>query len=258
MGTLWPMEKEPLSNRIAVVTGASSGIGEATATALAARGAKVALVARRKERLDALAGRIREAGGHALALAVDIGDREAVFRAAEVVASELGVVDLLVNNAGVMLPAPIAERQHGDWSKMIDLNVTGVLTGIEAFLEPLVAAGAKGRADVINVSSIAAALTFPSFGVYCATKAAVTHLSRNLRTELGPKGVRVSVIEPGLVTTELADHVTDEGAKAWIEGARGSIEFLRAEDIAEAIAFTASLPARVNISEITVLPTQQV
>jgi NADP-dependent 3-hydroxy acid dehydrogenase YdfG len=251
--------EKTLDGRIAVVTGASSGIGEATALELARRGAKVAVLARRKSRLDALVAKIAAAGGRALALGVDIADGAAVTRAAEVIAAELGAVDLVVNNAGLMLAAPIGERRREDWKQMIDLNVTGVLHVVDAFVEPLVRAAAAGRAaDLVNVSSVGAVGVFPAFAVYCATKAAVSHLSRNLRADLSPKGVRVAVIEPGLVDTELQSHVTDAGASAWLEGARTQLEWLRGEDIAATVAFAAGLPRHVNLAEIRVLPTQQV
>ncbi|XYH97771.1 SDR family oxidoreductase [Sorangium sp. So ce1128] len=249
----------PLAGRIAVVTGASSGIGEATARKLAEQGAAVALLARRKDRLQALAEGIRAAGGRALALAVDATDRTAVADAARSIAAELGTVDLVVNNAGVMLPSGVEEHRIADFEQMIDLNVTGVMRVVDAFVDPLVAAAGKGGpSDLINISSVAAHGVFATFAVYCATKAAVTHLSRNLRAELGPKRVRVSVIEPGFVDTELQSHMTDANAKAWIASARQQITWLTADDLANTIAFTAGLPRHVNLSHVTIMPTQQV
>jgi NADP-dependent 3-hydroxy acid dehydrogenase YdfG len=251
-------QSSALAGRIAVVTGASSGIGVATARKLAAQGAAVALLARRKERLDALAADIHAAGGRALPLLVDTAKAGSVAQAAKVIASELGTVDLVVNNAGVMLPSGVEEHRVADFEQMIDVNLTGVVRIVDAFVEPLLAAAEKGgRADLINVSSVGAHGVFAHFAVYCATKAAVTHLSRNLRAELGPKHVRVSVIEPGLVETELQGHMTDEGAKQWIAGMRKQLTWLTAADLAETVAFTAGLPRHVNLERVTIVPTQQ-
>jgi NADP-dependent 3-hydroxy acid dehydrogenase YdfG len=252
-------ESLALAGRIAVVTGASSGIGEATARKLAAEGASVALLARRKARLDALAADIRGAGGRALALAVDTANADAVAQAARVIAAELGTVDLVVNNAGVMLPSGIDEHRISDAEQMIDVNFTGVVRIVDAFVDPLLSAAQKGgRADLVNVSSIGAHGVFANFAVYCATKAAVTHLSRNLRAELGPKHVRVTIVEPGLVDTELQGHMTHEGAKEWIASTRKQITWLTSADIADTIAFTVGLPRHVNLERVTIMPTQQV
>ncbi|AUX26398.1 short-chain dehydrogenase [Sorangium cellulosum] len=249
----------PLAGRIAVITGASSGIGEAAARKLAEQGAAVALLARRKERLDSLAADLRAAGGRALPLAVDATDRAAVAEAARTIAGELGAVDLVLNNAGVMLPSGVDEHRVADFEQMIAVNLTGVMRIVDAFVDPLVAAARKGGpSDLINISSIGAHGVFTNFAVYCATKAAVTHLSRNLRAELGPKHVRVSVIEPGFVNTELQSHMTDEAAKAWIAEEKRRITWLTAADVANTIAFTAGLPRHVNLPQITIMPTQQV
>ncbi|WP_329395027.1 SDR family oxidoreductase [Streptomyces melanogenes] len=248
----------PLSGRVAVVTGASSGIGEATAEHLAQLGAHVAVLARRTERLEQLVARIAKNGGQALALAVDVTDAAAVRAAADRVAAEFGSTDLLFNNAGVMLPAPIEELATGQWQHQIDLNITGLMNVIGAFTPQLVkAAEERGVADLINTSSIAAQNIFPNFAVYSATKAYVTHLSRHLRAELGAKKVRVSAIEPGIVATELQSHVTDDGALAWLEGSKETIEWLTPEDIAETVAFVAALPPRANLQQVTIMPTAQ-
>lgn len=248
----------PLSGRVAVVTGASSGLGEASAEHLASLGARVAVLARRAERLDDLVARIEKNGGQALALTVDVTDPTAVQAAADRVAAELGGADLLFNNAGVMLPAPVEELATDQWRQQIDLNVNGLMHAIAAFTPQLVASAAeRGVADLINTSSIAAQNIFPTFAVYSATKAYVSHLSRHLRTELGPKNVRVSALEPGIVGTELQGHVTDAGARAWLDGARESMEWLVPQDIAETVGFIASLPPRVNVQQVTVMPTGQ-
>ena len=247
-----------LTGRVAVVTGASSGIGEATAKRLAASGAAVALLARRADRLAVAVKEIEAAGGRALALAVDVTDAAAVRAAAERVATQLGTVDLLFNNAGVMLPAPVTEVAAEQWQRQIDLNISGLMNAIGAFVPQLVAAAAeKGVADLVNTSSIAAQNIFANFAVYSGTKAYVTHLSRTLRAELGQKDVRVSAIEPGLVGTELQSHVTDQGALDWLADSRHAVAWLTPEDVAETVAFLAGQPARVNLQQVTIMPTRQ-
>ncbi|MER6304645.1 SDR family oxidoreductase [Streptomyces sp. NPDC001657] len=247
-----------LSGRVAVVTGASSGIGEASAEHLAGLGARVVVLARRAERLAELVARIEKNGGEALALAVDVTDAAAVQAAADRVAAQLGGADLLFNNAGVMLPAPVEELATDQWQRQIDLNITGLMNVIGAFTPQLVtAAGERGVADLVNTSSIAAQNIFPNFAVYSATKAYVTHLSRHLRAELGAKNVRVSALEPGIVGTELQSHVTDAGALEWLEGSKQAMEWLTPQDIAQTVGFLASLPPRVNLQQVTIMPTRQ-
>ncbi|WP_280257726.1 SDR family oxidoreductase [Nocardia wallacei] len=250
--------QKTLAGRVAVVTGASSGIGAATAERLAAAGARVAVLARRAGRLEQLVARIERSGGTALALAVDVTDAQVVRNAAERVAAELGTADLLFNNAGVMLPAPVEELPVEQWQRQIDLNVTGLMNTIGAFVPQLIAAAAdKGVADLINTSSIAAQNIFPNFAVYSGTKAYVTHLSRTLRAELGAKDVRVAALEPGIVGTELQGHVTDPGAQDWLEASKQSMTWLHPEDIAAAVEFLAAQPARVNLQQVTIMPTRQ-
>jgi NADP-dependent 3-hydroxy acid dehydrogenase YdfG len=252
------MSNRTLTGRVAVVTGASSGIGEATAEHLAALGAKVAVLARRVDRLEDLVGRIEQRDGTALALAADVTDAAALRAAADRVRSELGTADLLFNNAGVMLPAPIEELAVDQWQRQIDLNITGLMNAIAAFVPQLVEAAAeRGVADLVNTSSIAAQNIFPNFAVYSGTKAFVSHLSRHLRTELGPKKVRVAAIEPGIVGTELQSHVTDQGAQDWLEGSKETIEWLTPQDVAETIGFLATLPPRANLQQVTIMPTAQ-
>ncbi|MER6067185.1 SDR family oxidoreductase [Streptomyces sp. NPDC001792] len=248
----------PLEGRVAVVTGASSGIGEASAEHLASLGAKVAVLARRAERLDDLVVRIGKNGGTAVAIAVDVTDAAAVQAAADRVQAELGGADLLLNNAGVMLPAPLEELRADQWQRQIDLNISGLMNVIGAFTPQLVrAAQERGVADLINTSSSAAQNLYPTFAVYAGTKAFVSHLSKHLRVELGPKKVRVGVIEPGIVGTELQDHVTDTGAREWLEGSKDTIDWLQSIDIAQTVGFIASLPLRVNLPQVFIMPTAQ-
>jgi NADP-dependent 3-hydroxy acid dehydrogenase YdfG len=251
-------ENQTLAGRVAVVTGASSGIGAATARALAAKGAAVALTARRQDRLDALAAEITAAGGRAAAYALDVTDPDATAAVAGRVATDLGAVDLVFANAGVMLPEPIEQLRRDQWDHQIDLNLRGLLYTLEAFLPSLVEAAAEGRpADLVGTSSIAGVHLFPGFAVYSATKAFVSHLTDHLRAELGPKNVRATAIEPGIVQTELQGHVTDAGVQAWLADAAASMELLQADDVARVVAFIAEQPRHVNLSHVRIMPTQQ-
>ena len=253
------MSYENLAGRTAVVTGAASGIGEAVAVALAAQGAKVALLARRAERLEAVVGKIRADGGQALAVVADVTDGASVDAAVERVHEAYGSVDLVVNNAGVMLPNPIEEARVDEWQRMIDTNVTGVLRVIGAFAEDLTAAAAQGRsADLVNVSSIGAHITgFTNYAVYGATKAAVTHLSALLRSEFGPRDVRVTNIEPGLTESELVSHIDNDGLREQVGGMIDAVGTLSSAEVADVVAYVTSRPRHVNLRQIMVLPTRQ-
>lgn len=253
------IKDKSLEGRVAVVTGASSGIGEATAERLAALGARVALLARRTDRLDAAVQRITDAGGTAIAVPTDVTDRSQVLAAARRVGDELGDADLVFANAGVQLISEITDLKVEDWDAQIDLNIKGVMHTIQAFVPALEAAGAAGRAsDLIVTSSIAATRVLPKFQVYSGTKAYLSQLTRLLRTELGPKGVRVATVEPGMVDTELPDHVTDPDASGLMADLLEQIEVLQSPDVAETVAFIAAVPRHVNLTEITILPTAQV
>jgi NADP-dependent 3-hydroxy acid dehydrogenase YdfG len=249
----------PLTGRVAVVTGASSGIGEATAERLAQLGAKVALLARRSERIDAAADRINAAGGTAIAITTDVTDRAALQAAANRIDAELGHVDLVFANAGIQLISEIVDLKVEDWDTQIDLNIKGVMNTIQAFVTSLVDAAEAGKtADLITTSSIAATRVLEKFQVYSGTKAYISQLTRLLRTELGRKNVRVSTIEPGMVDTELPDHVTDPDASKLMADLIDQIDVLRSEDVAETVAFIAAVPKHVNLTEITILPTAQI
>jgi len=244
----------PLEGRVAVVTGASSGIGEATARALAAGGARVALLARRRDRLEALAGEL----GDAVAIEADVRRSEDIAAAADAVAARFGRPDLVVANAGVMLAERFVTQPADDQDRMVDINVTGVIRTARAFLPELREAAAEGRpADLVTVSSIAAHQRFHDYAVYCATKAAVTALAQGLRLELGPEGVRVTNVEPGLVESELAGHVTEPAAAEFLTQWRDSIGPIRADQLADTIAYAVSRPAGVNVPHLQVQPTKQ-
>ncbi|ROP52752.1 SDR family oxidoreductase [Streptomyces sp. PanSC9] len=252
------MSYENLSGRTAVVTGAASGIGEAVALQLAAQGARVALLARRTDRLDAVVEKIRADGGRALAVTADVTDDASVEAARELVHETFGAVDLVVNNAGVMLPNPVGAGRLDEWQRMLDTNVTGVLRIIRAFTADLVAAATEGRtADLVNVSSIGAHVPFPDYAVYGATKAAVTYLSQSLRTEFGPRDVRVTNIEPGLTDTELKTHVDSAELAGQLDGMFDAIGGLAAAEVADVVAYVTSRPRHVNLRQIVVLPTRQ-
>lgn len=249
----------PLAGRTAVVTGASSGIGAATARRLVAGGASVALLSRREDRLKDLADELLPtAAGRVLPVAADLADTESIAAAARTVTSALGRVDLVVANAGVMLGAPFATAGTDEWDRMIDVNLRGLLHTARAFTADLVTAAAEGRpADLVHVGSVAGHLLYPNWSVYSATKAAVAHLTRNLRAELGPLGVRVKNVEPGVTVTELGDDMRDDDMRTSLAGMRTTLHPLSADDIAETIAFAVAAPAHVNVAELVVVPVQQ-
>ncbi|MFE4823323.1 SDR family oxidoreductase [Streptomyces sp. NPDC056704] len=233
-------------------------MGAVTAERLAELGATVVVLARRKERLDSLVKNIEAAGGTALALAVDVTDRAAVQSAADQVAERFGKADLVFNSAGVQLISGIEELKVDDWQRQIDLNITGLMNVIAAFLPRLTDSATQGKAaDLINTSSIAATRILAKFSIYSGTKAYISHLTRLLRVELGPKMVCVATIEPGMVDTELPDHVTDPDASKLMADLIHDIDYLQSADIAETVAFMAAVPRHVNLTEITIMPTAQ-
>ena len=247
-----------LEGTVALVTGASSGIGEATAVALAAEGASVAVAARRRARLAALAARIGDAA-RVLVLETDVTDEDQARAMVERTVAELGRLDTLVNNAGVMLLGPVEDAPVEEWRRMVELNVLGLLYATHAALPHLLEAAAAGPrqvADVVNVSSVAGRVARSGSGVYNTTKFGVVAFSESLRQEVTGRHVRVSVVEPGAVSTELASHLRPEVLKGMM-ATFGPMERLESEDIAEAIAFTVTRPRRMAINELLIRPTEQ-
>ncbi|MCI0142068.1 SDR family oxidoreductase [Arthrobacter bambusae] len=235
--------------RVAVITGASSGIGAATARALAADGYRVALLARRLDRIEALAA---ELGNGSIAIQADVTDRDQLLSAAQRVQDELGGADVLVNNAGVMLLGPFSPDQHGDYRAMIEANLLGCITATEVFLEQL-KNGDGG--DLINISSVAGRTARATNGVYAATKWGVNGWSESLRQELLPT-VRVTLIEPGVVDTELPTHITHEATREAVQKSY-DVAKVKPEEVAEVIAFVLSRPRHLVINEVLLRPADQ-
>jgi NADP-dependent 3-hydroxy acid dehydrogenase YdfG len=248
-----------LDGTTALVTGASSGIGEATALALAAQGAAVAVAARRGDRLADLARRIEAGGGQALVLEVDITDEAQARAAVERTVDGLGRLDTLVNNAGVMLLGPMEHAPLEEWQRMVELNLLGLLYCAHAALPHLLQAAQDGErrvADMVNVSSVAGRAARSGSGVYNATKFGVGAFSESLRQEVTRRHVRVSLVEPGAVETELASHNRPE-VREGLAKRFGSMERLRSEDIAEAVVYVVTRPRHMAVNEILVRPTEQ-
>jgi len=245
-----------LEGKVAAITGASSGIGEATALALASRGAAVALAARRSERIEALAARIEDEGGRAIALPTDVGDERQARAFVEHAYEHLGRLDILVNNAGLMLLGPVMGADTEQWRRMVSVNILGVLYCTHAAL-PVMQQGGGGH--IVNVSSVAGRRAALGAGVYNFTKFGLTGFSEALRQEALHIGVRVTVLEPGFVDTELQGHNADnEVVMRATDKIRDQIgALLTAEDMAEAIVYAVTQPAHVNVSELMVVPTRQ-
>lgn len=244
-----------LEGRVAAITGGSSGIGEATALALAGAGASVALAARRKDRIDRLAERIRDAGGRALAIETDVSDEEQARAFVERAHAELGGLDVLVNNAGVMLLGPVEGSDTAEWRRMIDVNVLGLLYCTHAAL-PLMREGGGGH--VVNVSSVAGRHARAGAAVYNLTKFGVTAFSEALRQEALHSKIRVTCVEPGFVETELQGHNRNPVVQQGVEKMREQIgEVLTADDVARAILYAVGQPAHVSVNEVLIRPTGQ-
>ena len=243
-----------LDGKVAVVTGASSGIGEATAEALAAEGASVVVAARREERLADLSKRIEGNGGRVLAAACDVADEGQAHGLIQKAEEKFGRVDILVNNAGVMLLSTVGKGLSEEWRQMFDVNVLGLLYTTDAAIETM---KRQGSGHLVNISSVAGRkVTRDSSGVYAGSKFAVGAISEGLRQELLEDNIRVTIVEPGAVETELADHITDEDARQSLGGLL-NLEILQAEDIANAIVYAVTQPERVSVNEILIRPTQQ-
>ena len=250
---------ERLDGTVALVTGASSGIGEAAARALAVQGAAVALVARRKDRLDKLASEIAVSGGRALVIEADVTEREQAQGAVERTARELGRLDTVVNNAGVMLLGPAEGAPIEEWERMVSVNVMGLLYVAHTALPHLLkAAESEPRhvADLVNISSSAGRAARSGAGVYNLTKFGVVAFTEALRQELTRRHLRVSVVEPGATTTELAFHNRPEVLQQLAQRV-GSIERMEAADIADAITYIVTRHRRVAVNEMLVRPTDQ-
>jgi NADP-dependent 3-hydroxy acid dehydrogenase YdfG len=248
-----------LTGTVALVTGASSGIGEATALALAAEGARVAVLARRRDRLGDLAGRITADGGSALVVEADITVLSQAEAAVRRVVDELGRLDTVVNNAGLMLVGPVADAPEDEWDRMLAVNVQGLLYVTRAALPHLLRAAADAPrhvADLVNISSTAGRVARPGTAVYNLTKFGVNAFTEALRQEVMRSHLRVSVVEPGTVDTELGSHVRD-GLREAIASQTDAIEKLRPEDIADAVSYIVTRDRRVAVNEILVRASEQ-
>src|ERR1035437_2662073 len=248
-----------LQGTVSLVTGASSGIGEATALALAGLGSAVSIVARRRDRLDQLASRIEDQGGEALVIEADVGSQEQAEHAVQRTVAELGRLDTLVNNAGVMLLGPVLDAPLEEWERMLAVNVAGLLYCTHAALPHLLKAAEEGPrnvADTVNISSVAGRVARSGSGVYNLTKFGVGAFSESLRQEVTERHVRVSLVEPGAVETELPSHNRPEILEQ-ISKRFGDIERLQAEDIADAIAYIVTRPRHVAVNEVLIRPTEQ-
>ncbi|WP_026690221.1 SDR family oxidoreductase [Alteribacter aurantiacus] len=243
---------ENVKDKVVVITGASSGIGEAIALKSAEAGAKVVLAARRTDKLEQLSSRIKsETGQESLVVKTDVTNKGDVEQLVEKAKAEFGAVDVLINNAGVMQLSFMKNDKVDEWERMVDVNIKGVLFGIHAALPSMLE---QGGGQVINVSSVAGHEVFPSSAVYSATKYAVRALSMGMEKELSKAGVRVTNISPGAVESELTEHITDEDVLGMFKDRE--MKKLKAEDIANAVVYAIGQPSTVNVNEVVVRPMQ--
>jgi NADP-dependent 3-hydroxy acid dehydrogenase YdfG len=242
-----------LDGKVVVITGASSGIGEATAEALAAEGAIVVAAARREERLEDLKQRVEARGTRVMTVQCDVTDEQQAHDLIRKANQEFGHVDILVNNAGVMLLSKIEKGLSDQWRQMNDVNVLGLLYVTNAAIEVM---KRQGSGHIVNISSVAGRRSNPTTGVYSGTKYAVNAISEALRGELVEDGIRVTIVEPGAVATELTNHITDEEVLEVVKATQ-EMEHLESEDIANAVAYAVTQPGRVNINEILIMPMEE-
>ena len=244
-----------INGKIALITGASSGIGAAAALKLAAAGAKVGIAARRTHRLEALKADITEKGGDALVLEMDVVDPASVEAGVKKLVDTYGTIDILFNNAGLMPLSDVDQLKISEWHRMVDVNVKGLLNTTAAVLPQMIK---QHSGHIFNTSSSAGRKVFKGMSVYCATKHAVTAFSDGLRMEVGLKhNIRVTCIQPGAVATELFDQITDTGYRQQMEDLTKQMTFLQGADIADTILFALQAPAHVNVAELFVLPVDQ-
>jgi NADP-dependent 3-hydroxy acid dehydrogenase YdfG len=242
-----------LAGRVALVTGASSGIGEAAAAALAAAGARVAVCARRADRLAALAKRIAEAGGGtALALPADITDEAAAQRVVDATVTRLGRIDILVNAAGIIEAGGVENADTAQWRRVIDVNLLATLYTCKAAIAPM---RAQGGGDIVNISSTAGRRAAAKFGPYSTSKFGLTAMTEGLRQEVGGCGIRVCIVEPGATSTEVAETISDPQLREAMRQHVNKEGAMKPEDVAAAVVFVVSLPPRANVSQLLIRPT---
>ena len=243
-----------LKGKVALVTGASSGIGSATALALAGAGARVALGARRTDRLAQLEAKIRAEGGDAMSCGLDVAQRPQCEAFVKAAMDRWGAIDILVNNAGLMPLSFLKSLKVDEWEQMVDVNIKGVLFCTAAVLEHM---RKRKTGHIVNISSVAGRVVFPAGSVYCATKYAVNAFTEGLRQELSARSnIRVTCIEPGVVATELVNTITDRSLREFVENTK-RMEALRAEDIADSVLYAVGSPPHVNVNEILIRPITQ-
>ncbi|MGR9182844.1 SDR family oxidoreductase [Rhizobium leguminosarum] len=244
-----------INGKIALVTGASSGIGAATALKLAEAGAKVGIAARRTDKLEGLQKEIASGGGEALVIEMDVVDPASVEAGVKKLVGAYGSIDILVNNAGLMPLSDVDQVKVDEWHRMVDVNVKGLLNTTAAVLPQMIN---QHSGHIFNMSSIAGRKVFKGLSVYCATKHAVSAFSDGLRMEVGQKhNIRVTCIQPGAVATELYDHITEPGYIKQMDDLAKQMTFLQGADIGDTIVFAAQAPAHVNVAELFVLPVEQ-